>query len=161
MSSLSPPFETVKRLHAELVTRTLTQRRLDDLSAFFTADHKLACELLPAGDWSGPVGFSRFVSLVLQKLGSPMPTVLAQFATHDKCVTHLSVLAMHTGQLGPIQPTRRWPTVRAVLYSELRDGKLSATWVQTDALAVLSRNYAWRVADQARGGSAEVFDDPG
>lgn len=155
------PVDPAKRLHVELVTRALVQRRLEDLSEFFTEDHHLSCELLPAGLWSGPAGFSRFVSLILKKLDSMIPTVTSQFSSKDRCVTHLSVLALHTGALGPIQPTRRWPTVRAVLYSELREGKLSATWVQTDALAVLSRNYAWRVADEARGGSEEAFDDPG
>lgn len=151
-------------IHQDLFKHVLMSRRTDQLARWMTVDHALTSDLaLPIVDrpeaWVGPTGFSRFAALVLKQLSRTQFTVIRQYVADQRLTSEITVLGEHTGRLGSIQPTHLCPTIRALVSSELKDGKLSATWIVTDALAVLARHNAWRVPDASRGGKSEVFDE--
>lgn len=156
--------DPTRRLHHELFKHVLVSRRTDQLARWLTVDHRLDCDLAqPIVDrpeaWVGPTGFARFAALVLKQLSRTQLTAIRQYVADQRLTSEITVLGEHTERLGPIQPTHLCPTIRALVSSELKDGKLSATWIVTDALAVLARHNAWRVADTSRGGKSEVFDE--
>jgi predicted ester cyclase len=84
-------------------------------------------------------GFKHFVTLLYAAFPDLKHTVEDQIAENDKVVTRLTARGSHRGDFQGIAPTGKEVTIKDIMITRIKGGKVLELWAQFDVLGLLQQ----------------------
>lgn len=126
-------------LDALFVTRSAVP-----LPELVTDDHALHQNLLPT-DIVGSAGLRTFFERAWTVFNRGMIQTTNVVEAGDRTLTHAVISLKHVGAIGAVSPTLGFWQLELMLVSRLAGHRLAESWLETNALDILTRMGGWHV----------------